>query len=328
MKPFSYTAIRYDGKSLEILDQCQLPHKEIWLICKDPVDMCKYIKNLSIRGAPMIAVAATASLAIYARDNSQDKILYMENILRHSRPTAVNLTNALDKILSSDKTYQSISKIAEDTHNSEFKSCKQMAKFGIKLIKDNHRVLTYCNTGSLATSGIGTALGVIREAFLIRKNIYIYPCETRPLLQGARLTAWELSKNKINYNLICDNMAATLMSKKKIDSVFVGADRIAINGDFANKIGTYSLAVLAKYHNIPFYVVAPTSTIDKDCSCGEEIPIEKRDENEVRGYQENIWAPNNCKVYNPAFDVTPANLVEKFIFQTGVFNPNQIAKAF
>jgi methylthioribose-1-phosphate isomerase len=203
-------------------------------------------------------------------------------------------------------------------------TCRKMARYGAALIKSGDRILTHCNAGSLATADYGTALGVLYAAKAQGKRIQVFCDETRPLLQGSRLTAWELMRNKIDTTLICDNMAATLMAQGKIDKVFVGADRIAANGDVANKIGTYSLAVLARHHNIPFYAVAPVSTIDFKIKSGKEIPIEQRSADEVRCFAGVQTAPHNVKVYNSAFDVTPARLITAIITDRGIVKPNKL----
>jgi methylthioribose-1-phosphate isomerase len=248
--------------------------------------------------------------------------------LGSSRPTAVNLFWALERMeLTAQKNKkepvghikkillkEALNIIAEDKS-----SCRRMARHGAGLVKKHSRILTHCNAGGLATADYGTALGVLFEAKKQRKNIKVYVDETRPLLQGARLTTWELMRSGIDTTLICDNMAASLMAKKEIDMIFVGADRIAANGDAANKIGTYNLAVLAHHHKVPFYVVAPTSTIDFRIRSGRDIPIEERDGDEVRGALGKPIAPRNVKVRNPAFDVTPAELITAIITEKGIF---------
>ena len=207
--------------------------------------------------------------------------------------------------------------------------CQRMAELGAELVQSGDRILTHCNTGGLATVGLGTAFGVIHQAHRQGKAIQVWVDETRPLLQGGRLTAWELGQQQIPYQLICDNMAAMLMAQGLVDKIFVGSDRIAANGDFANKIGTYSLAVLAHYHQVPFYVVAPYTTVDLNCPDGAAIPIEQRNASEVKGvsgaFGQVSWAPEAAEVYNPAFDVTPAKLVTGWVLDTGVFNQQQIA---
>jgi len=221
-----------------------------------------------------------------------------------------------------------VCELATEIMNAEIDMNNAMAKFGAELVKDGEGILTHCNTGGLATPGKGTALGVIKEAWSQGKKIHVYVDETRPLLQGGRLTTYELQRAGIPYTLICDNMAATLMRQGKIQRVFVGADRIALNGDFANKIGTYSVAVVAKYHNIPFHTVAPTSTVDFNCTSGDHIPIEERDKREVQGASGHFgtvrWAPESSHTFNQAFDVTPVELIESIVLDTGVYTREQI----
>jgi len=236
----------------------------------------------------------------------------------------VNLMYAMDMMIKdSDLSPESLKKKAYLMMKEEVDMYLAMARHGAQLVNVGDGILTHCNTGALATPGIGTALGVIREAHAQGKKIHVYVDETRPLLQGARLTAYELKKFGIPYTVICDNMAAVLMAQGKIQRVFLGADRIAINGDFANKIGTYTVAITAKYHNVPFHPVAPLSTVDFKCENGKSIPIEERAPKEVLGASGSFgtvrWAPENSPVYNPAFDVTPVELVESLILDTGVY---------
>jgi methylthioribose-1-phosphate isomerase len=247
--------------------------------------------------------------------------------LRSSRPTAVNLMNYLDrlqKLIDSGADSLLLAEEAVTIFEEDVALCAAMSEHGAALVAQGDRILTHCNTGSLATAGIGTALGVITTSHNQGKNISVWVDETRPLLQGARLTAWELEQAGIPYQLICDSMSAGLMAAGKVDRVFVGADRIAINGDFANKVGTYMLAVLARHHHVPFYVVAPTTTIDAHCINGTSIPIEQRNADEVHGvtgsFGSCIWSPAEAPVYNPAFDVTPAELVTGWILDTGVYD--------
>ncbi|HQT26221.1 MAG TPA: S-methyl-5-thioribose-1-phosphate isomerase, partial [Burkholderiales bacterium] len=246
-------------------------------------------------------------------------------VLSKSRPTAVNLFWALERMrshLDREKDAETIAMLLEEEARSIFvqdiADNLAMGLHGAKLVPEKCSILTYCNAGALATAGHGTALGVIRSASLQGKKVSVHACETRPLLQGARLTAWELAMENIPATLICDNMAGYLMKKGEIDLVIVGADRVAANGDVANKIGTYTLAVLAKRHDIPFHVACPTSTIDLDASSGDEIPIEERDEDEVKGYGGMEWAARGVKFRNPAFDVTPHELVTSLITEKGV----------
>jgi len=219
---------------------------------------------------------------------------------------------------------------AELLFREDVKLCEQIAKNGAELINDGEGILTHCNTGGLATAGVGTAIGIIRQAHEQGKKIHVYVNETRPLLQGGRLTAWEMGELKIPYTLLCDNMAAILMQQKKVTKVIVGCDRIALNGDFANKVGTYGLAVLAKYHGVPFYVAGPTTTIDMKCETGAQIEIEQRLSAEVHGvkgaFGDVTWAPTTAQVFNPAFDVTPASLVTAWILNDGIYRPENVSK--
>lgn len=313
---------------LYILDQRQLPDREVWVEVRDAKTMCGLIKDLAVRGAPLIGVAAVMALTVEAyrtSDVADREKAWAE--LRAARPTAVNLMWALDcaKVHLADKI--ALLKVAIEIFDEDVAMCDGMAKAGVSLISKGDSVLTICNTGGLATVGKGTAFAVLREAHEAGKQIHVYACETRPLLQGGRLTTWELAKCGIPHTLITDSMAAGLMRDGKIKSVWTGADRVSARGDFANKIGTYSLAVLAKYHQIPFYPVAPLSTVDLRCPDGSAIEIEQRNADEVRGFVSPgtslRWAPENVSVYNPSFDVTPAELVTKIVLNTGAYSPEQ-----
>ncbi len=326
LEPLECTAIRYDQGSLTVLDQQKLPQEEVWIPVQSPEEMSAIIVSLKVRGAPMIGIAAVCSLAQMAEQGeTRESIIQGASLLRKSRPTAVNLSIYIDRILKAmgetDDYRTAVLAQAKEIFHEDLALCQKMGEAGAALIETGERILTYCNTGSLATAGIGTALGVIKTAHAQGKKIHVYACETRPLLQGGRLTAWELEKNEIPYTLICDNMAATLMRQGKIDRVLVGADRIAANGDFANKIGTYAMAVLANHHQIPFHVVAPYTTVDPRCPSGNAIKIEERSPEEVRGasgsFGKICWSPANAPVYNPAFDVTPASLVSSYILDAG-----------
>lgn len=337
LPPLNSLAIRYDRGNLSILDQQKLPSEEIWIDVKTPEQMSEIIVSLKVRGAPMIGIAAICSLAQMAeRKETREAIENAAEHLRKSRPTAVNLSIYIDRVLASmAKTHdfrEAIFNEVEAIFNEDIALCQAMGAAGADLIQPGEHILTYCNTGSLATAGIGTALGVIKMAHAQGKQIHVYACETRPLLQGGRLTAWELEQNGIPYTLICDNMAATLMQQGKIDRVLVGADRIATNGDFANKIGTYSVAVLAHHHNIPFHVVAPYTTIDHRCPNGAQIKIEERSPQEVRGASGSFgsvqWSPLKAPVYNPAFDVTPAPLVTSYILDKGALSLEEFCSLF
>lgn len=332
MKNLFSTSLKYVDHSLLVLDQQQLPQKEEWIVCQSPKHMIDIIKKLQIRGAPAIGVAAVVALADFAFKGASFadfKIAAAE--LKTARPTAINLNNCIEKqlnVLKENNYPRNVINAAEKIFEEDAALCDAMARHGEKLIQDGDSILTHCNTGGLVTTGIGTALGVMIHAHNQGKKIHVYADETRPLLQGARLTVWELAKNNIPHTLNCDNMAASLMQKNKIQAVFLGADRIAMNGDFANKIGTYNLAVLAHYHKIPFYVVAPYTTIDVNCETGKDIPIEERAADEVRGakgaFGDVIWSMRDAPVYNPAFDVTPANLVTAYVLDCGVISPTEI----
>lgn len=332
LKDFDFMALRSRGGKVELLDQRELPDKENWLPCETLDQVFDYIKTLATRGAPMIGCVAALALAVHAVSVYPEKadVVSKAEYLKKSRPTAVNLMYACDYVAQKgspnpDFSVQNICKLAYEVLDKEIEMCEKMANYGAQLISDGDNILTHCNTGSLATPGVGTALGVIRRAHKSGKKIHVYVDETRPLLQGGRLTTYELKKEGIPFTLICDNMAAALMQQKKIQRIFVGADRIATNGDFANKIGTYSLAVLAKYHNIPFHPVAPISTVDFSCPSGSDIPIEQRNSTEVQGAMGKLrWAPEDSPVFNPAFDVTPVDLVTSLVLDTGVHTQSQI----
>ena len=302
-EPVDDFAIRYHENELYILNQQKLPQEEEWIDVKTSEQMVEIIASLKVHGTPMIGIAAAFSLSQLAiQGASKESLQTAAMLLKNSRPTAVNLSHYIERILTAMDQNDDFRKAVTDTalaiYQEDITLCANMGEAGAAIIAREENILTICNTGSLATAGIGTALGVIRAAHAQNKNIHVYACETRPLLQGARLTAWELEQSKIPYTLICDNMAATLMSQGKIDRVLVGADRIAANGDFANKIGTYSLAVLAKHHKIPFHVVAPYTTIDPNCPNGNAIKIEERVPDEVRGakggFGQVIWSPKNA----------------------------------
>lgn len=326
-------SIKYDGNDLQILDQQQLPQKEVWHAVNSPDQMVELIKSLKVRGAPAIGIAAAFALDQYLQSGASPQDYFAAAArLREARPTAVNLMHAMDRMTNfakGDLSVQRVSEIARAIFTEDVALCEGIAQNGLPLVDAEDQILTICNTGGLATAGVGTAIGIIRKAHQEGREVHVYVSETRPLLQGGRLTAWEMQTLGIPYTLISDNMAAMLMAQGKITKVIVGADRIAMNGDFANKIGTYNLAVLAHYHRIPFYVAAPSTTADPDCSSGQDIPIEQRDAMEVRGvsggFGQAIWAPVESPVYNPAFDVTPAELVSGWIFDRKVFYPQDVA---
>ncbi|MCM8773396.1 MAG: S-methyl-5-thioribose-1-phosphate isomerase [Candidatus Omnitrophica bacterium] len=330
-------AIYFKNNRLFYLDQTKLPAKEIYRECRNLKDGFKAIRYLQIRGAPLIGVFSAYCVYIAVKDlpdYHKDKFLkYLDKVvdfLKSARPTAVNLSWAVERIRNKVKgeltsSVKVLKKIileeAKRIHNEDIKLCLRMAEEGVKLINSGDRILTHCNTGFLATSGEGTALGVIYKAEEVYKNIKVFVDETRPLLQGARLTAWELCKRKVSATLITDNMGGYLMKQGMIDKVFVGADRITLQGDVANKIGTYSVAVLANYHKIPFYVVAPFSSFDLTLDKGEDIPIEERSPWEVKCIDRKLIAPKSINVYNPAFDVTPHHLITAIVTDRGIIYP-------
>ncbi len=327
-----------DGK-IVFIDQAELPAKLKYVTCKDIDVLCEAIKKLRIRGAPLIGVAVGLGYAL-ACLNSKEKtwlglkkdLAKASQKLRATRPTAVNLFWALDRMERTlvhpvgepygsptgwkrDILKEALAILEEDKN-----MCVAIGKNGAKLIKNGDVILTHCNAGILATAGQGTALSIIYEAKKQGKRFKVYADETRPLMQGSRLTMWELMQNNIDATLICDNMAASVIKNKGVTKIIVGADRIAGNGDAANKIGTYNLAVLAKYHDIPFYIAAPSSTIDKNIKSGRGIPIEERKAEEIIYAGSKQTAPIHAKVYNPAFDVTPAELITALITEKGVYD--------
>lgn len=329
--------VYWEGQRLFLLDQTKLPHQTTYVTCLRYQDVAEAIYSLKVRGAPAIGVAAAYGYALAAFNYRDNPEVSLEQFLDQAgrgllaaRPTAVNLRWAVEQMedayqniqqKSLDKVRNELLETALIIHNRERKLEEKMAVFGASLIPPKANILTYCNTGALATAGWGTALGVIRAAYNQGKKVKVYVPETRPVLQGARLTAWELQRAGISYTLITDNMLGYIFLHEGIDLVLVGADRIVANGDFANKIGTYGLAVLANYHNCPFYVVAPWSTIDLDLKEGKEIPIEMRDPREVREIGGQLVSVKNCPVLNPAFDVTPHHLVTSVITERGVLSP-------
>jgi len=326
--------IRYSNNVLSLLDQRKLPTEVLWLDYTDYREVAEAIRSMVVRGAPAIGITAAYGALFGARDIKADDYAGFVSafdevcaVLAATRPTAVNLCWALERMKSLIRAnpeqsvnnlkigleYEAMA-IAED----DVRINMNMGRHGAALLPEQVRILTHCNAGALATGGYGTALGVIRAAVAAGKQVVVYADETRPFLQGARLTAWELQQDNIPTILICDNMAGYLMAKGEIDAVIVGADRIAANGDVANKIGTYTVAILAREHNIPFYVAAPISTIDLSLADGSLIPIEERDASEVTHVGSQRLAPEGVAVRNPAFDVTPARLISAIITEHGV----------
>ena len=338
-------AIRWQGNSLALLDQTRLPVEEVWNTYTDYRKVADAIRRLVVRGAPAIGVAAAYALCLAAMEyKGQNPEEFQKSMaaasaeLAASRPTAVNLFWALDRMGLAlgaagcgAEALPILIREAEAIHREDVAMNRAIGAAGAGVVPHGARILTHCNAGAIATGGYGTALGVVRSAFTQGKVEMVYCDETRPLLQGARLTAWELVKDGIPATLITDNMAASLMAQGKIDLVLLGCDRMAANGDFANKIGTYGVAVLAHYHGIPFYSVLPSSTIDLSIPDGSHIPIEQREASEVTHFAGVRTAPEGVGVYNPAFDVTPHRLLTGIITEKGVIHPpfaEQLAERF
>lgn len=329
-----FKTVEWSSKGVVLIDQTVLPGKEIYRTYKDYKGVAKAIKDMIVRGAPAIGVTGAFGVALGAlkiKTNDPKKFRKeFSAIAQHiatARPTAVNLFWGVERMsrvvdenkhLSVPELKKRLLQEAKSIHAEDIEINKRMGRHGGALLKNNSTVLTHCNAGALATAGYGTALGVIRGAVEAGKKISVFADETRPFLQGARLTAWELKKDGIDVTLITDNMAGYIMKKGHIDAVVVGADRIASNGDTANKIGTYTVAILAREHKIPFYVAAPLSTIDMKIKTGEQIPIEERGAQEVTHIKGRQIAPAGVKVKNPAFDVTPNNLITGIITEKGV----------
>ena len=337
--------VEWHKGAVRLLDQSRLPETVEFLDCRDVQAVASAIRELKVRGAPAIGVTAAMGVALGAQgiratdyDAFVKALLPICDELAATRPTAVNLFWAIDRMkrklsaLGSESVPSIKAALMGESQailDEDIALCKSMGRHGADLIQGGQTILTHCNAGALATAGYGTALGVIRAAWEQGKKIEVIADETRPVLQGARLTAWELMQDNIPVTLITDNMAGSLMREGKIHLCVVGADRIAANGDVANKIGTYSVAVLAKAHGIPFYVAAPYSTIDLNTKSGADIPIEQRNPSEVTTiHGSQPVAPAGVNVYNPAFDVTPAELISGIITERGVFKPQDLAQRF
>jgi methylthioribose-1-phosphate isomerase len=329
-------AYRWKNSRLDVLER-DLPHRVRYIACLTHKDVARAIRDMSIRGAPAIGCAAAFGLALAAKERtfrrSEQLTAHMEKArlcLAATRPTAVNLFWALERMarLYKNPAIKDIPTALEQEalgiHAEDIASCHAIGDAGAKLLPKNAIVLTHCNAGALATAGYGTALGVIRSAHALGKIKRVYVDETRPYLQGARLTAWELAEEGIPYAILTDNMAGHIMKTEKVAAVIVGADRIAANGDAANKIGTYSLAILAKYHGVPFYVAAPFSTVDMKTPTGDQIPIEERSVAEVVHVRGLSIAPKGAHARHPAFDVTPAKLITAIITERGPFAPGHL----
>jgi methylthioribose-1-phosphate isomerase len=312
--------LRWQDGALLVLDQRALPDAERWIRCESAAEVADCIRAMAVRGAPAIGIAAAYGMAL-----AGDERRAAAQLLRSARPTAANLAWAVERALEADDPLACATRL----HREQEAADRRLADLGAERFAEGDRALTHCNAGALATAGYGTALGVIRSAWEQGKQIRVIADETRPVLQGARLTAWELMQDGIPVTLITDNMAGSLMRQGLIHLCLVGADRIAANGDVANKIGTYSVAVLAKAHAIPFYVAAPHSTIDLATLSGQHIPIEQRSTEEVTSvFGGPRIAPSGVTILNPAFDVTPASHITAIITERGVFPPDRLAEAF
>lgn len=335
----SIRAVEWKENHLVLLDQRKLPQHEQYVHLYSAEETADAIRNMIVRGAPAIGIAAAYGVVMAARKSYKqypqdwrNRLAAEQEVLMNSRPTAVNLMWALRRMELALQDIQGgdpgtrLLDVAKRIHQEDIEANYHMGELGSALIQRTHGVLTHCNTGSLATGGYGTALGVIRRAYSDGKIEQVYADETRPWWQGSRLTAWELAKDKIPARLLCDSAAAHLMKQGKVSWVIVGSDRIAANGDVANKIGTYSLAVNARYHGVKFMVVAPTSTIDLETANGNDIPIEERSQEEVLSVNSHRIAAFQAQAWNPAFDVTPANLVDALVTEKGVIERPSIEK--
>jgi methylthioribose-1-phosphate isomerase len=326
-----------EGDVVVMIDQRKLPAQEVYVRCRTAPEVARAIKTMVIRGAPAIGVAAAWGIAIGMRRSTATgtqkfaaELQKICDLMAATRPTAVNLFWAIERMRrafgaavqagqSVDQVKDVLDREAQRIHDEDVASCRALGAFGADVVPADARVLTHCNAGALATAGYGTALGVIRGAVESGKAVAVFADETRPFMQGARLTAWELMRDGIDTTIITDNMSAALMGQGKVNFVVVGADRIAANGDTANKIGTYGVAVLAREHNIPFYVAAPLSTIDLRTADGAHIPIEERNPREVTHVGSSQVAPDGAKIWNPAFDVTPHRFITGIITEQGIF---------
>ena len=341
--------IARDNDTVVMIDQRKLPTQEIYVTCRTAPEVAKAITTMVIRGAPAIGVAAALGIALGMRRSAATgtqkfaaDFYKVCELMAGTRPTAVNLFWAIDRMKrsfsagaaageSTDQLKDRLDREADLIHDEDVASCKAMGAYGAEVVPADARILTHCNAGALATAGYGTALGVIRGAVEAGKQVHVFADETRPFLQGARLTAWELVRDGINTTVITDNMSGALMRQGKVNFVVVGADRIAANGDTANKIGTYTVAVLAREHQVPFYVAAPLSTIDLNTPDGSGIPIEERSSREVTHVGGTQVAPDGAQIWNPAFDVTPHQLIAGIITEKGILRApytESLARAF
>ncbi len=314
------TPMRWADDCLLMLDQRELPHRETWLELRSAEEVAAAIREMAVRGAPAIGIAAAYGMTLAALRN--EDMERAKGALAASRPTAVNLFWALERISQvGNRGFEAILAEAREIEREDLEMNLAIGSHGASLVPNGANVLTVCNMGGLATAGHGTALGVIRSCHSAGNPIQVWSCETRPRQQGLRLTAYELTKEGIPFHSIADSAAASLMRSGRVDCVIAGADRIAANGDTANKIGTYMLAVLARYHSIPFYIAAPSSTLDANLPSGELIPIEERSAVELTHAEGVSIAPEGCPVFNPAFDVTPGNLISAIVTERGIHRP-------
>lgn len=311
--------LEYKNKKLYILDQTILPNEEKWIEIENKEMAYRAIKELMVRGAPAIGIFAAYCMAIFSNDND---IYALKKYLDSSRPTAVNLSWATERIVKAYEDGKNLIEEAIEIHNEDIRMCRKISEYGLSLLKDGDGILTHCNAGELATSKYGTGLGPLILGKEKGYNFKVFSDETRPLLQGARLTSYELEKAGIDVTLICDNMASLVMKQGKINAVLVGCDRVAANGDTANKIGTSGVAILAKHYGIPFYVLGPYSTVDFNCKTGDDIEIELRNSDEIKEkYFSLPTALSETKCYNPAFDVTDNTLITAIITDKGIAKP-------
>ena len=326
----NFFSLKFEQDHFIFIDQTKLPLSEIYITTDNYERIAKAIEMLEIRGAPAIGISAAYAIALSFKHHNGKDDEYFKDVssrLKRTRPTAVNLFWALkemedtyNNLLSTDNVYKRLVEKAIIIHNDDIQKCELMAQNGLSIFKKKSVVITHCNTGKLATGGGGTALNVIKNAFKQGLVEHVYVDETRPLLQGSRLTTFELSKESIPFTLITDSTAAFLMQQNKIDLAITGADRIAVNGDSANKIGTYNLAVNCKFHGIPFYIAAPTTTIDYNCLTGQSIPIEERNKIEINRIKDIKVTKSKYEVYNPSFDITPNELITGIITENKLYN--------
>jgi methylthioribose-1-phosphate isomerase len=312
-------AFRWKGDHLLLLDQRKLPSEEVWLELRTHLEVAEAIKGMAVRGAPAIGCVAAYGYLLGVRSGHSPR--EVRRVLENTRPTAYNLFYALDRMERALREGRDLEEEARSIEREDYEANLRIGDLGSSLVPERANILTHCNTGALATAGWGTALGVIRSAHRAGKKVHVWVDETRPYLQGARLTSWELLKEGIPHTLVTDSTAGFLMKEGKVDLIVVGADRITARGDVANKIGTYALSVLAKHHRIPFYVAAPSSTFDLTISSGEEIPIEVRSEEEVKTCGGRPVAPEGSPAYHPAFDLTPAENITAIITERGIIKP-------